>query len=47
MEALVLAGLLGAGYLLDKDVFTDTGMILISHDLKSVDRYCSRILVRY
>ena len=29
----------------DNDEFTDTAMMLISHDLKSIDRYCSRMLV--
>ena len=33
------------GFLLDNDEFTDTAMMLISHDLKSIDRYCSRMLV--
>ena len=33
------------GYLLDEEEFTNTAMILISHDLKSIDRYCSRVLV--
>lgn len=33
------------GFLVDGDEFTNTAMILISHDLKSVDRYCSRMLV--
>ena len=29
----------------DNDEFTDTAMMLISHDLMSIDRYCSRMLV--
>ena len=33
------------GFLQNAEGFTDTSMILISHDIKSVDRYCSRMLV--
>ena len=33
------------GFLDDRVGFTDTAMMLISHDLKSIDRYCSRVLV--